>query len=328
MENEEYLPLENTKVSQPVKEWYRTLVKFYKEYKNEMSERQQSLYRNTLLDSFPHWRQDTTVAKELKRLRDTFDQMECPCEDEKLFKEFYKVYARILFNWFALYENGKAHFDNIHRQWITETCLGKVTELEFRQHIDELNSEIIDAGLLNDHNRDKMCVHQESVYSLAHDCMLGRHLIWSIDPFTPENVSKILGYFYLSKLTFESYLNTLEYPRYISQLPDDIALMIKDKARYTKWADAMNGPMQKYIGSDLKLWDEVGFVAKLEGFIDQELSRENIARLFSAICPSLGPNLYSQMKKGNGFILKIEKYDTLKNENELRTKCEKLRNML
>ena len=161
--------------------------------------------------------------------------------------------------------------------------------------------------------------------------MLGRHFIWNSEHFATEKVAKVFGFFDLSRRALDAYAETFGYPIYITQLDASLQPYVADKDKFTRWAHAINGPIRKLVGDKYELWDNVCFYARVDGFMQAKISRQNAANLLFAMCPKIGTEsaqvLYTAMSRG-GKSRKVEDYDTLNEDNEVKIFCKTLQNYI
>lgn len=312
--------------SEDVKRWHEVLIDFFEKFKDQMSERQQKVYKHYLIDNYDIVPSSITYEDELDNLRETFDKMECACHDEKSFKGFYNMFTCLVQEWFRMYPQGEYKYLRMHQAWMHD-CLNSPKENELLDRVASLKKELYDRALIDARNMEKITEPGDIVGRLEHKCMLARHMIWSLNPYNAETVSALIGFFYLCEMAQNAYAETFDYPIYIDQLPASLHALVADKDKFTRWAHAINGPIRKLVGDKYELWDNVCFYARVDGFMPAKLSRQNAATLLFAMCPKIGTEsadlLYYLMAKGPK-TRKVEDYDELPEDSELKKFCKTL----
>lgn len=316
--------------SEDIQKWYAVIGDFFEKYKNQMSERQQKVYQHYLIDNYDIIPPNSTFEDVLRDLRDAFCKMEYSSNDEKDFKDFYNIFTLLIQEWFHMYPQGKYKYNLLHQEWM-HNRLHIPKENEMLERVATLKKELYDKEIIDARNMEKITEEGDVVGRLEHKCVLARHMIWSLNPYNAETVSALVGFFYLCEMAQKAYADTFNYPIYFGQLDTSMQSLVADKDKFTRWAHAINGPIRKLVGDKYEMWDNVCFYARVDGFMPAKLSRQNAANLLFAICPNIGTDsaqaLYTSMTRGDK-SRKVEDFDTLKDNNELKKFCKTLQNFL
>lgn len=317
--------------SEDVQKWHEVLIDFFEKFKDQMSERQQKVYKHYLIENYDIVPSSITYEDELDNLRDTFDKMECACHDEKTFKDFYDMFTCLVQEWFRMYPQGEYKYLRMHQAWMHD-CLNSPKENELLDRVASLKKELYDRALIDARNMEKITEAGDIVGRLEHKCMLARHMIWSLNPYNAETVSALVGFFYLCEMAQNAYAETFDYPIYIDQIDASLHALVADKDKFTRWAHAINGPILEYVGDDKVKWDIVWLFLRYNGFIVQNASRENAAKLLFAICPKIGTenaeSLYNNMKRGNGNLVRKDKSYDFSDTPSLKKEMKILENLV
>lgn len=326
------------------------IIEYYEKYKSQMSVRQQKLYVRYLIDGYYDLPANITLDKLLRIMVTAFDQMECDCNEERGFKDFYECFTNLMKEWYNLHPHGRKDNEQNHCSWLL-SCLDSPSEEDFRKRIIDITREFLATGFLSEKEYDasipditpkqilstsrkfeKIFVCNDEILRIEHDCNLGRYLIWTLPKFEKKYVLAILSYLHLSDLAFSAYTSSLGYPYYVSQLPENLQPFILDTASFSLWARAMNTSLRTYIGTRYDLYDILWYLARLVRFTTPDISRENCSRLFSAMCPALfggdSRQLYNAMRKGLGSITSPDEYDNLPEGHSMRIEITELKKCL